>query len=60
MIIVRAESTIGEEFWGMGETVADAVENVRECCEDMEFFETTFFDAKEIKVEKRVKYKILD
>ena len=59
MIIVRAESDMGEKFWGMGDTVADAVENLAEVCEDLDFFQMTFFDAKQITVEKRVKYKVL-
>ncbi len=60
MIIVRVEDSFGEEFFAMGETVAEAMEALAEICEDLEFFQMTFFVAKQITVEKRVKYKILD
>ena len=59
MIIVKAEGYYGEEFWGQGETVQDAIENVAEVCEDLDFHQMTFFDAKEITVSTTTKYKIL-
>ena len=59
MIIVRAESAYGEEFFAMGETVEDAIEALTEISDACDFQEMTFFDAKQITVEKRVKYKIV-
>jgi hypothetical protein len=61
MIIVRAESQYGEEFFAMGETVSGAIDALEQVSElPLEFQGMTFFDAKQIKVAKRSKYKILD
>lgn len=60
MIIVKGKGNYGDEFFAMGETVKDALEALSELCEDLEFYNMTFFDAKQIGVAKTVEYKIIE
>jgi hypothetical protein len=58
MIIVKATDPYDDEFFGMGETVELALENLAEISEDFEHYQMEFYDAKPITVRKKVSYKI--
>lgn len=58
MFIIRAEGPYGEEFYGKGETIEDAIEQLDSICDS--YWELEFYKAESIKVEKAVKYIIVD
>lgn len=60
MFIVCADGSYGEEFYGQGETIEEALKDIETKVNDYDDDTLRFYKAEPINVEKTVKYNIVD